>query len=195
MLTVMSEKDRATELPVDEGFEGSNAMGSLLSLPTLNSDSRSYLPLEQGHLHHPHSRHGVGTPPPQHFHDGGDIGDPPSPTLPSHYHHHQDQLPMIVVRDRVGHKLDTDTSYQRTINEARWRIAHGETALEPEEWRLPRAPLPARPDYSRNAPPLATLKPPMRQMQTSLKKFGSMPDLLVSGTSFSPLFNSNNFSK
>lgn len=54
----------------------------------------------------------------------------------------------------MGRVLETDTSYQRTINAGRLRIARGSTDLAPEEWRLPHAPVPFKPDYSRVGPPV-----------------------------------------
>ena len=64
-------------------------------------------------------------------------------------------LPPIVVKDAFGQHLDTDSGYQRAINQARWTVAHRtrDTEIGPEEWRLPGGPLPARPDFSRMAPP------------------------------------------
>jgi len=64
------------------------------------------------------------------------------------------RLPRIIVRDGMGRVLETDTSYQRTINAGRLRIARGSTDLAPEEWRLPHAPVPFKPDYSRVGPPV-----------------------------------------
>ncbi|KAI0225329.1 hypothetical protein LSAT2_023817 [Lamellibrachia satsuma] len=61
-------------------------------------------------------------------------------------------LPKIVLRDILGRELDTNSGQQKLINAARWRVANGLGARQPEEWRLPHAPLPVRPDYSRTAP-------------------------------------------
>ena len=55
------------------------------------------------------------------------------------------KFPRIVLKGVVGQELDTDTSYQRVINEAKWRMSMGEQPMESEDWRLPHATLPARP--------------------------------------------------
>lgn len=74
------------------------------------------------------------------------------------------KLPRIIVRDVSGRILDTDTSYQKAIAEARYRISVGDCVPpEPEQWRLPNGPLPARPDYTRKCPPL--LRPQWRHFQ------------------------------
>lgn len=61
--------------------------------------------------------------------------------------------------DSVSHKTFRsmgsnllDTSYQRAILSARARLLGGEPPRFPEEWRLPYAPLPARPDLTRILP-------------------------------------------
>ncbi|XP_070534030.1 titin-like isoform X3 [Ptychodera flava] len=51
-----------------------------------------------------------------------------------------------------------DNNFQRAIKRARERIARREGPYTAEEWRLPGAPLPARPDYTRTCPVL--LRPP-----------------------------------
>ncbi|XP_074656117.1 uncharacterized protein LOC141909562 isoform X2 [Tubulanus polymorphus] len=61
----------------------------------------------------------------------------------------------IILHDVCGRRLDTDTSYQRAIYRAKQKIRDGEmekSRMKPEEWRLPKAPLPARPDLTRIAP-------------------------------------------
>ncbi|XP_041484909.1 uncharacterized protein LOC121431407 [Lytechinus variegatus] len=45
-----------------------------------------------------------------------------------------------------------DNTYQKAIARARARLAKGNWPEYPEEWRLPHAPLPARPDYTRTGP-------------------------------------------
>ena len=80
-------------------------------------------------------------------------------------------LPPIVVKDAFGQHLDTDSGYQRAINQARWTVAHRtrDTPISPEEWRLPGGPLPARPDFSRMAPARAVTNNVLR---TSLPERG-----------------------
>lgn len=77
----------------------------------------------------------------------------PSPT------HHSDQLslPSILTMDKMNSDFSKssvasnllDTTYQRAILSARARLLEGEPPRYPEEWRLPYAPLPARPDLTR----------------------------------------------
>ncbi|XP_071854254.1 uncharacterized protein [Apostichopus japonicus] len=78
----------------------------------------------------------------------------PSPT------HHSDQLslPSILTMDKMNSDFSKssidasnllDTTYQRAILSARARLLGGEPPRYPEEWRLPYAPLPARPDLTR----------------------------------------------
>lgn len=45
-----------------------------------------------------------------------------------------------------------DNTYQKAIARARARLAEGNWPQYPEEWRLPHAPLPARPDFTRTGP-------------------------------------------
>ena len=80
-------------------------------------------------------------------------------------------LPPIVLKDAFGQHLDTDSGYQRAINQARWTVVHRtrDTPIGPEEWRLPGGPLPARPDFSRMAPPRVVTKDALR---TSLPERG-----------------------
>ncbi|XP_070209319.1 uncharacterized protein [Littorina saxatilis] len=58
--------------------------------------------------------------------------------------------PRIVVRDVTGRTLDTFTTLQDAIYRASWNVKTlhewPKTSLE---WRLPKAPVPSRPDYSR----------------------------------------------
>ncbi|XP_064652020.1 uncharacterized protein LOC135502839 isoform X2 [Lineus longissimus] len=63
------------------------------------------------------------------------------------------RLPKILLKDTLGRELDTDTSYQRSINAARQLLAENpsEQPQIVQEWRLPKAPVPARPDYTRHA--------------------------------------------
>ncbi|XP_063406174.1 uncharacterized protein LOC134690130 [Mytilus trossulus] len=70
----------------------------------------------------------------------------------------QEKLPHIVVKDVTGRRLDTFTHLQEAIYRARQNIKQTKQALTSDEWRLPHAPPPARPDYSRAAPPLAKFR-------------------------------------
>ncbi|XP_063418318.1 uncharacterized protein LOC134701111 isoform X2 [Mytilus trossulus] len=73
-------------------------------------------------------------------------------------HVKQERLPQIVVKDVTGRRLDTFTHLQEAIYRARQNIKQTKQALTSDEWRLPHAPPPARPDYSRAAPPLAKFR-------------------------------------
>ena len=59
------------------------------------------------------------------------------------------KLPRVVVKNGMGHALRTESSFQRAIAEARVRIREEGRKLTSEEWRLPEAPVPSKPDYSR----------------------------------------------
>lgn len=72
------------------------------------------------------------------------------------------RYPRVVVRDRLGNKLDTFTYLQEAIYRAEWNVKNSHEAVLPEEWRLPKAPNPARPDYSRTAPVLASVRGRLR---------------------------------
>lgn len=63
-------------------------------------------------------------------------------------------FPRIVLRDALGHELDTFTTLQEAIYRAKWNIKRTGLAKEPLEWRLPKAPPPARPDLTRTFPPV-----------------------------------------
>ena len=74
-------------------------------------------------------------------------------------------FPSMFLPFQTGHPIDTDTNLQRAIYAAKSRIqraVRGERgAMEPGDWRLPHAPVPARPDLSRVAPlPLSRVAPP-----------------------------------
>ena len=65
-------------------------------------------------------------------------------------------LPPILAIDKSPSKMATsaetrwlDTSYQKAILRAKERLMRGEPPRNAEEWRLPYAPLPARPDLTR----------------------------------------------
>ncbi|XP_055996833.1 uncharacterized protein LOC125683138 isoform X3 [Ostrea edulis] len=68
------------------------------------------------------------------------------------------KYPRVVLRDSLGNKLDTFTYLQEAIYRAEWNVKNSHEAVFPEEWRLPKAPNPARPDYSRTAPLLANTR-------------------------------------
>lgn len=72
------------------------------------------------------------------------------------------RYPRVVVRDSLGNKLDTFTYLQEAIYRAEWNVKNSHEAVLPEEWRLPKAPNPARPDYSRTAPVLASVRGRLR---------------------------------
>ena len=50
--------------------------------------------------------------------------------------------------------LDTFTTLQEAIYRAKWNVKKTGNSREPLEWRLPKAPPPARPDYTRVFPPV-----------------------------------------
>ncbi|XP_059158230.1 uncharacterized protein LOC131942398 isoform X2 [Physella acuta] len=63
------------------------------------------------------------------------------------------KYPRIIVRDFLGRTLDTYTTLQEAIYRASWtRRKMGDWPRTPLEWRLPKAPAPAKPDYSRSGP-------------------------------------------
>lgn len=59
------------------------------------------------------------------------------------------KLPKVVVRNPKGQILRTESSFQKALAEARVRVREEGRKLTSEEWRLPEAPVPSRPDYSR----------------------------------------------
>ena len=100
-------------------------------------------------------------------------------------------FPRVVVRDRTGRALDTFTSLQEAIYRAKWNVQTSRTAILPEEWRLPKAPLPSKPDYSRTAPltsksskgkvyPRVFQSAPASTMEVSLKSTPFFPFILPS---------------
>lgn len=91
------------------------------------------------------------------------------------------RLPRILLKDPLGRVLDTETSLQRTILLARRRQLEGLPPSSPTQWRLPHGPAPARPDYSRVAPPLVSER--IERQDTLVKKrrtVDNLPNLLVS---------------
>jgi len=63
-------------------------------------------------------------------------------------------FPRIILRDTLGRELDTFTTLQEAIYRAKHNIQQTGQAMTPLEWRLPKAPPPARPDLTRTFPPL-----------------------------------------
>lgn len=61
--------------------------------------------------------------------------------------------PRIILRDTLGRELDTFTALQEAIYRAKWNVKQSGLSREQLEWRLPKAPAPARPDLSRTCPP------------------------------------------
>ena len=66
------------------------------------------------------------------------------------------QLPTVVtLKDHSKSKVQTqwlDNSFQKALLRAQERLAGGSYPREQEEWRLPHAPVPSRPDFSRVVP-------------------------------------------
>ena len=62
--------------------------------------------------------------------------------------------PRIVLKDSLGYELDTYTTLQEAIYRAKWNVRTTGHAQTPLEWRLPKAPPPARPDLTRTFPPV-----------------------------------------
>lgn len=77
-------------------------------------------------------------------------------------HERHEKLPYIVLKDPSGRKLDTYTHLQEAIYRARQNIRQTREALNADEWRLPHAPPPARPDYSRAPPPISRTRERLR---------------------------------
>ncbi|XP_053381809.1 uncharacterized protein LOC123540018 [Mercenaria mercenaria] len=81
-------------------------------------------------------------------------------------------FPRIILRDALGRELDTFTTLQEAIYRAKWNVKQSGQAKVPLEWRLPKAPPPARPDLTRTFPPLK--HPPAHPPDDKLKaKFDS----------------------
>ncbi|KAK3087600.1 hypothetical protein FSP39_008112 [Pinctada imbricata] len=70
------------------------------------------------------------------------------------------KLPRIVLKDSLGNRLNTFTLLQEALYRAEWNVKQSKESKLPEEWRLPGAPLPARPDYSRSTPSAFTPRHP-----------------------------------
>ncbi|KAL5015366.1 hypothetical protein ScPMuIL_009636 [Solemya velum] len=62
-------------------------------------------------------------------------------------------FPRLIVKNHLGRTLNTSTSFQEAICKARLKVHETGETRTAIEWRLPHAPLPSRPDYSRTGPP------------------------------------------
>ncbi|CAF1088982.1 unnamed protein product [Rotaria sp. Silwood1] len=60
------------------------------------------------------------------------------------------KLPKIVLRNSMGFELKTETTFQNAIYRAKTKLLEPNRRLTEMEWRLPHAPVPSRPDYSRS---------------------------------------------
>ena len=89
-------------------------------------------------------------------------------------------FPRIILRDVLGHELDTFTTLQEAIYRAKWNVKQSGQAKEPLEWRLPKAPAPARPDLTRTFPPLK--HPPAHPPDSKLKGRFESSRVLVSNS-------------
>ena len=78
------------------------------------------------------------------------------------------KLPRIVLKDPKGRNLDTFTPLQEAIYRAELNVRTSKEARTAEEWRLPHAPLPSRPDFSRATPAVPRLKHPRRRRKTEI---------------------------
>ncbi|XP_071113793.1 uncharacterized protein [Haliotis cracherodii] len=96
------------------------------------------------------------------------------------------RLPRIVVRDVVGRELDTFTTLQEAIYRAQWNVRTTCESRSPREWRLPKAPLPSRPDYSRQVPQNSTTRPEYRRTPRVAQSAppGSVVEIGVEDVSF-----------
>lgn len=87
-------------------------------------------------------------------------------------------FPRIILRDALGHELDTFTTLQEAIYRAKWNVKQSGHPKEPLEWRLPKAPPPARPDLTRTFPPVK--HPPAHPPDSKLKERFDGSRVLVS---------------
>ncbi|CAF1010666.1 unnamed protein product [Adineta steineri] len=60
------------------------------------------------------------------------------------------KLPRIVLRNSAGFVLKTETTFQNQIYQAKANLLEPNRRLTDIEWRLPHAPVPSRPDYTRS---------------------------------------------
>ncbi|KAK6167813.1 hypothetical protein SNE40_021752 [Patella caerulea] len=64
-------------------------------------------------------------------------------------------FPRIILHDSLGNKLDTYTVLQEAIYRDKWNVKQTQEAKNSNEWRLPKAPPPAKPDLSRRGVPVS----------------------------------------
>ena len=88
----------------------------------------------------------------------------------------QSRFPRIILRDTLGRELDTFTTLQEAIYRAKWNIKQTGQSREPLEWRLPKAPPPARPDLTRTFPPV---RPPQPVGEQQRQKFRNVPSHIM----------------
>lgn len=98
-----------------------------------------------------------------------------------------EKLPRIVLKDVTGRRLDTFTHLQEAIYRARQNIRQTREALTSDEWRLPHAPAPARPDYSRAAPPMVKLRDKLRGDLVHLSKNTKTTSTKIYVSYYSPI--------
>jgi hypothetical protein len=101
-----------------------------------------------------------------------------TPNKSDHGRKGRSHFPRIILRDVLGHELDTFTTLQEAIYRAKWNVKQTGQAKEPIEWRLPKAPPPARPDLTRTFPPLK--HPPAHPPDNKLKGRFDSARVLVS---------------
>ena len=73
------------------------------------------------------------------------------------------KLPKIILKDRYGTILNTETSYQNQIAYERLKLRQNVSEKEDNliknfDWRLPYAPVPSKPDYSRVRAPYTKIR-------------------------------------
>ena len=80
-----------------------------------------------------------------------------------------ESFPRIILKDQLGRELDTFTTLQEAIYRAKWNVKRTGQSRNPLEWRLPKAPVPARPDYTTAFPPLKHPQPRQEHNKKPLK--------------------------
>ncbi|CAF0766237.1 unnamed protein product [Adineta ricciae] len=85
-------------------------------------------------------------------------------------------LPKIVLRNAAGFILKTETTYQNAIYEAKSNLSLPHHRLTDTEWRLPHAPVPSRPDYTRSLDydDFRALRKPPRSLDASTTEYMDM---------------------
>ncbi|UJR26661.1 hypothetical protein I4U23_007978 [Adineta vaga] len=86
------------------------------------------------------------------------------------------KLPKIVLRNPSGFIIKTETTYQNAIYEAKANLSIPNRRLTDTEWRLPHAPVPSRPDYTRSLDydDFRALKKPPRSVDSSTTEYMDM---------------------